>query len=343
MKNTLFVLFLLSLSLSINAQEDGMNLPLSVVVPSDTSDSIEESKDYLRTKLQQFVSEASVSEVAEDYSFLLFPRIDIIGQELTATTVPMYVLNLELTFFVANARPNNAQGVKSIIFNSKSFILKGVGRSKEKATLNAFQNLNKQKKEIQDFCKESRMKIFLYFKNNCDAMIDEAEMLAKEANLSVNNSGDIGSKAGSAEAKFASGINILKNLRIANTECFSSKTEKVDQILSLYDDFACNYYFSLARNQWAKRDLNKTIEYLDKIPPSKKCKAEMDVFLAQIEKYVDDPEKNIENKIRLWKEAGGRDKAVIEGEAYKYLQTSTMDLRKLDAQGMSRKDLLIIK
>ncbi|MCA0364042.1 MAG: hypothetical protein LCH67_08360 [Bacteroidetes bacterium] len=342
MKKILFLIYLFFGCKIIQAQ-DGLNLPISVIVPIDKNEETTESKDYLKSKLQQFIAEESVAEVAEDYSFILFPKINIMNQEMITGISNTIIIELEMTCFVTNARPNNVQGIKSVIFNSKTFNLRGAGASKEKAYTNAFQNLSKIKPEIKNFIKESRMKIFLYFKENCESMIKEAEMLAKEANLSVNNSGDVGSKAGSAEAKFASGINILKNLRIANTECYESKTDKVDQILSMYDDFACNYYFSLARNQWAKRDLNKTIEYLDKIPPSRKCKTEMNEFLAQIEKYVDDPEKNIDNKIRLWKEAGGVDKAKIEGEAYKYLQTATMEVRRLDAQSISNKDLLILK
>jgi hypothetical protein len=335
--------FFLSVSFYNCMAQNGLNLPISVIVPIEENDEVKESKEFLNTKLQQIIAEESVSEIAEEYSFLLFPKISILNQEMITGINSTIVIELDLTCFVANARPNNAQGVKSIIFNSKTFSLRGAGSTKEKAYMNAFQSLNKNKIEVKNFIKESRMKIYLYFKENCEAMINEAEMLAKEANLSVNNSGDIGSKAGSAEAKFASGINILKNLRIANTECYASKTDKVDKILSMYDDFACNYYFSLARNQWAKRDLNKTIEYLDKIPPSRKCKTEMNEFLVQIEKYVDDPEKNIANKIRLWNEAGGLDKARIEGEAYKYLQSATMETRRMDAQRISNKDLLILK
>ncbi len=340
MKKLIFIFIFISSKLFA---QNGMNLPISVVVPIANDDENKESKEFLKTKLQQFIAEESIGEFAEDYSFLMYPKINVMGQELTTSAPQMYIVDLDVTLFVANSRPNNSMGIRSIIFNSKTFRLKGAGRSLEKAYFNAFQNVNRQKDALKDFFKESRMKIFLYFKENCESMIKEAEMLAKEANLSVNNSGDVGSKAGSAEAKFASGINILKNLRIANTECYESKTDKVDQILSMYDDFACNYYFSLARNQWAKRDLNKTIEYLDKIPPSRKCKTEMNEFLVQIEKYVDDPEKNIDNKIRLWKEAGGVDKAKIEGEAYKYLQTATMEVRRLDAQSISNKDLLILK
>ncbi|AWV97694.1 hypothetical protein DJ013_05745 [Arcticibacterium luteifluviistationis] len=320
-----------------------MNLPISVVVPTEVGDEIPSGKEYLRTKLQQFIAEESIGEFAEDYSFLLFPKINILNQEVTGGGTNLIVVDLDVTLFVANARPNNAQGIKSIIFNAKTFRFKGAGRSKEKAFTNAFQNVNKQKKELQAFIKESRLKIFIYFKENCDAMIQEAEMLAKEANLSLNNAQDPESKAYGAEAKFASGINILKNLRIANTECFDSKTDKVDQILNMYDDFACSNYLSLARNQWAKRDLNRTIEYLDKIPPSKKCKQEMEEFLAQIESYVDDPDRNIENKIKLWRQAGGRDKAIIEAEAYKYLQTATMEVRRIDAQSISNRELLILK
>lgn len=338
-----YIIFTFLLSYLHGFSQNGMNLPISVIIPTEKGDELVESKEYLQTKLQQMIAEESVAEFAEDYSFLLFPKINILNQEMITGVTTTIVIELDMTCFVANARPNNVQGIKSIIFNSKTFNLKGAGVSKEKAYTNAFQNLTRAKADFKAFVKESRLKIFLYFKENCESMIKEAEMLAKEANLSVNNSGDIGSKSGSAEAKFASGINILKNLRIANTECYESKTDKVDQILSMYDDFACNYYFSLAKNQWAKRDIKKTIEYLDKIPPSKKCKTEMDNFLSQIEKYVDDPEKNIENKIRLWKEAGGADKARIEGEAYKYLQTATMEVRRLDAQSISNKDLLILK
>lgn len=333
--------------------QSALQLPLSVVVPDDFSNESPSSAKYLKSKLQQYVSEdGGVGELAEDYSFIVYPQINILDETVTASMPQVHVVKMDLVCFVVNAKPDNMMGVKSILFNSQSFSLRGVGQSREKALTNALNRIGttEVKTDLKVFFEKSREKIKAYFNDNCDAMINEAELLAKEANLSVNNidptdprGQSVSYKASLAEAKFASGINLLKTLRIANTSCYDDKTDKIDHILSLYDDFACNYYFSLAKNHWALRQQAETIAYLDKIPPSKKCKEEVASLLADMEKYVDDPEKNLQYKIDMWNKAGGREKAQLEIEAYKELQLSTKQFRRMDAERTNNRDFMILR
>ncbi len=326
---------------------EGMNLPLSVFVPSFDSGKDGRATSYLQSKLQQYVSEISIGKTFDEYSFVVYPKIDIINSEITNTIPQMYLKEFEVTFLVTNVTPasedSEAKTNDRILFHSFSIALKGLDKSENKAYMNAFENISAHKREIKDFLIESKSKIKLYYHENCDAILEDALMMAREANLSINNGKSQNDKIGRAEAKFANGLNILKNLRIANTDCYESQTEKINQILDMYDDFACRNYLALAKNHWAVRDVENTIKFLDMIPPSQKCKDEVEVVLQDISKYIDDPERNISKKILLWKEAGGSDKARIEAEAYKYLQTATMEVRRMDAQSISNKDLLILK
>ena len=347
MKQFRYALFLFYCSITFafsQVEFSSQNLPLSVIVPTYDYGETVESRTYLKNKLEEYVAATGPAEMLDEFSFLVLPRLVVVNQEVTGSTPQMVLIDMEMTCFVTNVKPRkeDEEKIKSIIFHSASFSLRGLGRTKELAVMNAIREVSKSRSKLEAFFTESRRKIIMYYKANCDAMMVEAEMLAKEANLSVNY-GTTQGKANAAEVKFASGLNILKNIRIANTECFQSQTDKVDKILNMYDDFACNYYLSLAKNHWAVRDVTKTIEFLDKIPPSKKCKVEIAGMLDEMASYSDDPDRNIENKIRLWQEAGGLDKARMDTEAYKFLQMDTREARRLDAQGISNRDLLILK
>jgi hypothetical protein len=284
------IIYLLMLCVRIaNAQSNDVerNISIAVIVPNNQTERIsEEVRNLLDNRLTQATTINGVGELmnSDDYSFILYPDIVNITKDITPTAPVLYVYNIEVNLYVINGTlGENGKAARAIVFASKTISLKGVGDSETKAYMNAFKKLNSKDPSLQSFIQDARKKIFKYFSENCDVIMFEAEQLAREASLSINNDKSQ-KKDAIAEMKFAQGLNLLKNIRVANTACYKKNMSKMDNILDKYDQFACNYYLSMAKNAWyINRGFAETKAYLDKIPPSMKCRTEVESLLKTIQ------------------------------------------------------------
>ncbi|GHB88909.1 hypothetical protein [Persicitalea jodogahamensis] len=283
-------------------QEQDVKIPISVVSGNDTTS----FGRLLATRLQQAVSKTGMSEY-ESYNFVLFPKINILSQDLTSSAPTLTVVNLEMTLIVANGYQS-----KSIIFNSETFSLKGVGKSQERAMLEAARSLRADNPRLQAFIDKSRQAIVRYFAANCEAIISEAQLMGRQALLAINK-GPINDKAITAETQFSWAIGLLYNIRSANYSCYQSSIEKINQILNQYDDFSCQLYLGRARNHWAAREVDKTVAYLNKIPPSQKCRAGVDELLRQMDGYQERmTDKDLKEEVRVLREREKAGKDMLE-------------------------------
>ncbi|MCF0070812.1 hypothetical protein LZD49_10040 [Dyadobacter sp. CY261] len=262
-----------SISLRSAAQDQDVKIPISVI-SSDTSS----FGRLLLSRLQQAVSKTGMSEY-DSYNFVMFPRVNVLSHEVTASAPSLTVVNLEVTLIVANGYMS-----KSIIFNTETFSIKGVGKSYEKALLEAARSLRSDNPKLQELIGNSRATITRYFAANCESIIGEAELMSKQALLAINKN-EISDKAVTAENQFTRAIYLLYNIRSANYGCYKTSIAKINQILAKYDEFSCRLYLGRARNHWAARQLKETISYLNKIPPSESCRTEVDALLRQIDGY----------------------------------------------------------
>ncbi|MFN8348855.1 MAG: hypothetical protein U0X91_27900 [Spirosomataceae bacterium] len=290
------------------SQEQDVKIPISVLPVDDTTS----FGKLLVTRLQQAVSKTGMSEY-ESYNFVLYPKINVLSHDLTATAPTLTVINLEMTLIVANGYQS-----KSIIFNSETFSLKGVGKSEERAMMEAARSLRPDDAKLQAFIQKSRQTIVRYFAVNCEAIIGEAELMGREAMLSINR-GPINDKAITAENQFSRAISLLYNIRSANYSCYQSSIEKINQILNRYDEFSCQLYLGRAKNHWAARQVDIAVAYLNKIPPSQTCRAEVNELLRQMDSYQERAtDKDLKQEIQVLRERekAGRDmlETVMEGQ-----------------------------
>ncbi len=300
--------------------EPDVKIPISVV----SNESETSYGKLLESRLQQAVSKTGMSEY-QSFNFVLYPKINILSQDLTASAPTLTVINLEMTLIVANGYRN-----KSIIFNSETFSLKGVGQSEERAMLEAIRSFRANDPRLQAFIIKSRETIVRYFAANCESIISEAQQMGNEALLAVGQNSD-GSKATPAENQFAQAIGLSHNIRSANYSCYQASIEKINQILKKYDEFACLLYLGRAKNHWAARELKETVNYLNRIPPSQSCRADVDALLKQMDNYQETiTNEKLLQEIRVLRE---REKAGKEMLDYvmagqKYENESVRDARK---------------
>ncbi|MBC8155547.1 MAG: hypothetical protein H7Z72_21885 [Bacteroidetes bacterium] len=306
MKNILRLITLLAVSLAHSAWAQGqgqdVKIPISVLPVNDTT----AHGKLMVTRLQQAVSKTGISEY-ESYNFVLYPKINVLSHELTTSAPTMTVVNLEVTLIVANGYRS-----KSIIFGSETFSLKGIGRSEEKAMLEAARSLRPDDTRLQKFIIDSRQSIVNYFAANCESILSEAELMAREASLAVARE-QITDKAITAEIQFSRAINLLYNIRSANYNCYKTSISKVNQILNKYDEFSCALYLGRAKNHWAARQIDQTVSYLNKIPPSKQCRAEVDKLLAQMDSYQETTtNQELKQEIRVLRERERASRDMLE-------------------------------
>jgi uncharacterized protein YktA (UPF0223 family) len=302
--------------------EQDVKIPISVLPVDDTTG----FGKLLASRLQQAVSKTGMSEY-DSYNFVLYPKVNVIGHDLTPTAPTMSVINVELTLIVANGYQD-----KSIIFNSETFSLKGVGKSEERAMIEVARSLRADNPKLQMFIQKSRQSIVRYFAANCSAIISEAQLMGKQASLATG-----GGSRNTAENQFTRAISLLYNIRSANYSCYQASIKEITQILEDYDQFACQLYLGKARNHWAAREIPQVVSYLNKIPPSPKCRSDVNELLRQMDSYQETAtNKELKQEIQLLREREKASRDMLE---------TIMDGQKKETQAMkdARKQETIIR
>ena len=294
--------------------EQDVKIPISVLPIDDTTS----FGKLLATRLQQAVSKTGMSEY-ESYNFVLYPKFNILSHDLTTTAPTMNIVNMELTLIVANGYQD-----KSIIFNSETFNIKGVGKSEERAMIEAARSLRADDTRLQMFIQKSRQAIVRYFAANCEAIISEAQLMGRQASLATG-------RGNTAENQFTRAVSLLYNIRSANYSCYQASIEKINQILDDYDQFACRLYLGKAKNHWAARQIDQVVAYLNKIPPSQKCRDEVNELLRQMDSYQETAtNQDLKHEIQVLREREKASKDMLETimEGQKKETQSMKDARK---------------
>lgn len=132
----------------------------------------EEAARNLESKLKRALTTNGIADNGYAERFVLTARINIISKDIAPTTPPRISQKMELTLMVGDV-------VENKLHESCTISLAGIGTNENKAFITAFQKFNPQNKEVQTMLSNAKEKIVAYYNDNCDAILLQAETLAK--------------------------------------------------------------------------------------------------------------------------------------------------------------------
>lgn len=259
----LLPLMFIGLSLHSSAQ-GGDNLGLLALtsyVDSSVAKDLGGSASILENRLSQIISANGMTNGYSRFILTAFPVVvtkDVLG---TAPSTFAYTINLSL--FLGDGFDGN-------VFTSHTLTLKGVGRTEEKAFINAFNNLSTNSREIKDFVSRGKEEIVKYYSQRCDVIIRKAQMLENQNH-------------------FDEAIYMLINVPEASS-CYNKALTAVDDIYKKKINRECPLLLNDAKNYWAA---NPTVEgaqvvaeILRDIDPRANCYKDVSKFTATVGKRV---------------------------------------------------------
>lgn len=266
MKKQMLYLFFAFSFLGVRGQSSSLEISeisLTAYIPEQTEYVPEYTKSLLKSKLNQMITESGVTGDVFDPRFIIAPKITVLTKDLTATAPSMTALNLEFTLFFGD-------GISGTLFSSKTFNLKGVGTNENKAYMNAVRKLNPNRRDIQNFIKEGKIKVLDYYNINCETIIKNAEAMA-------------------SENKYKEALSILASIPKA-CSCYDNVQYSIRPIYTEMINLDCQKKLSEAKGIWgANQDFdsaNKAAGVLATIEPNASCFDEVKDFYQKIERKV---------------------------------------------------------
>jgi hypothetical protein len=243
-------------------------LPESLAIPT-------EAKNLLNTKLNQITSYNGMGGSQINPRFIITANVNIGTKDIIAGPPQLIAQNLDITLFIGDALNNT-------IYSNTTLSLKGVGTNENKAFIDAFKTLDSKNTDLQAFLEEGKTKIISYYSSQCDFILKDADVLAKQY-------------------RFEEAIYNLMAVPEVCINCFQESRNKANLIFEQKSKADCDEKLKQANIIWSTEpnDLGaqKASEILQSIIPSDECRQSMLKLIAEIKtKFKIDQQKAFELK-----------------------------------------------
>lgn len=170
---------------SMGSSNDLERIAITPVIHKGPDDLPSSACKMFLNKMRRIISLNGISAFDKDAMFIMFPEIVITDQHKTNTTPAMYAMQFDINIVIADQYTGN-------VFSSVNYKLKGAGKNKESACLQAINRINTREGKLKAFVNKGKNAIIEYYNVHCELVISRAESLAaqgeKEKALSLLNS-----------------------------------------------------------------------------------------------------------------------------------------------------------
>lgn len=244
---------------ALGSADDAGRIALTVYVP-DQGDAVNGNvKQTLSDRLNQIVNKNGISGKLPNQRFILTASVAELTKDVTATTPPVYVYNLEVTLYIGD-------GVEGTKFASHSVELKGTGNSAQKAYLSALKNLKSSSPDYQAFIESGKSRIIEYYNSQCDFIIKTAEGRA-------------------ARREYDDALLGLLAVPEVCKECFDRCTDLTVEVFRQKMENDCAMNLQAARVEKTNNNWDKAASLLAGILPDVSCYNDAMVLLREIEDH----------------------------------------------------------
>lgn len=248
---------------SVFCQDDNTNwLNIGLYVPDNHDDLSGAHLQKLQTKLSSALSNNGISSTVITNNIVAYPKIDI-NSESDANTgmAKIKVIDMDVTLFVVQADEKTN-------FGSKTFRIRGSGKTKEQAITSALNSFQTKSTEWEKFLNQTKTKIIQYYEKMCDKIISRADQLAG---------------MGKMEEAMAHLMYIPSEV-----SCYEKVKDKSLSIYKKYIDSKCSSLIQEAKSQLALKDYETAMNTITQIDPQSSCFKDADNLIAKSSKEINE-------------------------------------------------------
>jgi hypothetical protein len=227
---------------------------LSVYVP--VSETLPESAVALvETKLNQILTKNSIGGTSPNPRFAVVPRVNVLSKNITSTAPTMFACTYQVTFYVGDVKSKT-------LFSSTMLEFKGVGETEAEAFKVGIQSIKNQDSQVLKMIEEGKKKIIDFYNTKCEAVLTEANTLAKQQ-------------------KYAEAIAQLMLVPEDCKECFEKARKAVEPIYQTQVEQNCGEILAKMKAELGKYQDDKAMDYYTQIPHEAKCFKEAESIIQK--------------------------------------------------------------
>lgn len=251
---------------TLSAQE---MIAISPIV-CESTDLPTDAKASLHTKMVQMVTANGFGASSTRYA--LVPNITVIDKQVTATAPAQYIVEVEVSLYVYDA-------VEDFVVDETSFVVKGVDRLENKATIQAINQIKSSSPQVKNFMNSSRSKIVSYYNTRIPAIISKAQSLCERKEYDV-------------------AISILASIP-ETVDQYQVVAELMTGVYKKMIDHDASVAIQVAKGKMAIRDYDGVLYALEYVDPASSKAKEASKMIADIKNKIDaDEQAELEEKIR---------------------------------------------
>jgi len=225
--------------------DDIGKISLTPVLPASLADMPTEAANMLLNKLMLIAVKNGLGGVAIDPNFIITATVDVESKDVTSTAPPQIAMKLNINFYIVDY-------ANKTTLAEFSRIAKGVGKTEEKAYIEAIKGIDPKASAFKKFVTTGKEEIVKYYNANCAVMMKKADALS---NL----------------GKYEEAISLLMAVPEVCLECYSSAMDAVVPINKKMISSNCNQYLEAAKTAWLNYDLETARRNLVLIESGSQC------------------------------------------------------------------------
>jgi len=291
MKYIFLILFACLSSGMVAGQNNETKLfPLNTYINTKKSGLSEDAISLLSNKINAITSNLGIGgENLSNPRFLLYSKVIVNKKNVIPGSVTGYTIYADVYLYVGDA-------FEKTIFSSQVIPIKGYGTSEESAIFEALRSINPNDQKFKLFITSGIDKINNYIIAQCPLIIAKA-------------------KAKQSEQKFDEAIFNLYSIPEGSGTCYQEALSLIKTIYNEKINSESSAAFKKAKLVWATSQtagsLSSISEHLNKVNPGSAAFSEIDNFIAEINKKIDN------NITRDWLDKQQEKKDALEKEKYK--------------------------
>lgn len=261
---SLFFVFLFSI-LFIEAQNT-INFQALAPIEGDMSADV---SNALKLKVEQILTRNGAAATSMYNAFVIEPQLNLLDQQQTeGLTRNIVVIKAELTLLAKNALDGSMYG--SIVVP-----ISGSGKNSKEQTLRSLiSKIRATDAQYSRFIRNARQKIMDHYTQNCGTIMQKAQVMM--------NTG-----------KYEDAVAYLSCVP-ETTPCYEQAAEALIQASGLAKTMDCEAQMLIARNYYIRKEYDKALDILAKIPMSSNCNEEARALTDSVEKYIAIPPETIQ-------------------------------------------------
>ncbi len=217
------------------------------------------ASDVLKNKLEKIIVRNGMSGYGSQNRFFITAIPFLMEYEVSSTAPVRHIVELEVTFYTGDFKTNNK-------FNDVSINIRGIGRSKEKAYLNALKEIDTRSSVFRRFIDSGKEAIIALYNDHCDFALKDAQSYAEQK-------------------EYGRAINELMMIPDVCKDCYYLARDKAYDIYKLKMDDECAKNITRAKAAWSNYRQTEALNYLINIFPDVSCYHEAQKLMEEIKNH----------------------------------------------------------